>query len=99
MNILITTSNSAEAHRLKNNLKAAHIILGDYADMPEFMLTSGKIIKLPNPSSIAYAHQILALCLDNSIDTIYPLQPDEARLLTEARQLFKEYNIDIHTAI
>jgi hypothetical protein len=93
--ILITAANSAEAHRLKNNLKANHIILGDYMDLPEFMLIAGKMIKLPNPQSVAYTHEMLTLCLDNNIDAIYALQQQEANVLKAARQLFKEYNIDI----
>ena len=54
------------------------------------------LIRLPNPQSIAYAHKMLTLCLDNAIDTIYVLDNNEARFLLEARQLFTEYNIQLN---
>lgn len=96
MNILITSANSAQAYRLKNKLNAVdNVILGDYNELPAFMLRQGKMIKLPNPQSISYTHEMLALCLDNSIDIIYVLDNKEAVLLMESKQLFAEYNIDI----
>lgn len=98
MNILITAANSAQAHKLKNSLNLGTIILGDYMDLPAFMLVPGKMIKLPNPQSSAYAHEMLTLCMDNNVDIVYPLKEQEFQLLTEARQLFKEYNIDIRNA-
>ena len=96
MKILITSANSAEAHQLKNKLEADDVIFGDYLDLPDFMVTSGKMIRLPNPSSASYSHLMLTLSLDNSINRIYPLREEEAVLLQEAIQLFKEYNIDIY---
>jgi hypothetical protein len=96
VNILITSANSVAAHQLKNKLNADHVILGDYMDLPEFMVQSGKMVLLPNPKSNAYSHEILTLCLDKNIGSIYPLREEEATLLKEAEQLFKEYNIDIY---
>ena len=95
MNILITAANSAAAYRLKNQLNSENIILGDYNELPDVMLKSGKMIKLPNPASVAYAHEMLTLCLDKDITAVYPLNENEQVLLNEAAQLFKEYNIDI----
>ena len=95
MNILITAANSAAAYRLKNKLNSDTIILGDYNELPDVMLKSGKLIKLPNPASVAYAHEMLTLCLDKDITAVYPLNENEQVLLNEAAQLFKEYNIDI----
>ena len=96
MNILITSANSVAAHQLKNKLNADNVILGDYMELPEFMVQSGKMIRLPNPGSMAYSHEILTLCLDKNIEKIYPLREEEAVLLKEAKQLFNEYNIEIH---
>jgi len=96
VNILITSAKSAQAYRLKNRLDVAdNIILGDYNELPAFMLAKGKMIKLSNPQSISYTHEMLALCLDNSIDIIYVLDNKEVVLLIESKQLFAEYNIDI----
>lgn len=95
MSILITSANSAGAHQLKSSLGTGDIILGDYQELPEFMLKSGKMIKLPNPSSVSYNHEMLTLCLDCSIDRIYPLREEEAKALMESELLFKEYHIEI----
>jgi hypothetical protein len=96
VNILITSANSVAAHQLKNKLNADNVILGDYMELPEFMVKSGKMIRLPNPTSMAYSHEILTLCLDKNIGRIYPLREEETVLLIEAEQLFNEYNIEIH---
>lgn len=96
MNILITSANSAAAHQLKSKLNADNVIFGDYMDLPEFMVRSGKMLRLPNPTSAAYNHEMLTLCLDKNIEKIYPLREEEATLLKEAEQLFKEYNIEIY---
>lgn len=93
---MITSANSVAAHQLKNKLNADNVILGDYMDLPEFMMRSGKMVRLPDPKSMAYSHEILTLCLDKNIGRIYPLREEETVLLKEAEQLFKEYNIEIH---
>lgn len=92
---LITVATSSSAHKIKNGLNSDTVILGDYMDMPDFLLKAGKMIRLPNPASASYAHQMLTLCLDNDITAIYALQPEEAALLHEAVQLFNEFNIQI----
>ena len=96
MKILITSANSAAAHQLKNKLNTDTIILGDYLDLPDFMVKARNMIRLPDPKSGSYSHQMLTLCLDNDINAIYPLREEEAVLLKEAEQLFKEYNISIN---
>ena len=95
MNILITAANSARAHRLKSNLNTSGIILGDYQDLPAFMLKPGEMVHLPDPKSVTYTHEMLTLCLDNAINTIYVLTNEEAVPLLQAGQLFKEYGIEI----
>ena len=95
MYTLITAANSAEAYQLKNKLNSEDIILGDYLDLPAFMLKSGSMIHLPNPKSIAYTSEMLTLCLDKQIDTVYALREEEKLLLDIARQLFCEYDIKI----
>lgn len=87
---------SAKAHGIKNQINDDDIILGDYHDMPRFML-SAKLIKLPEPASTSYAHLMLTLCLDNGITTIYVLDNSEAAQLAETQQLFAEYDIQINT--
>jgi hypothetical protein len=91
MNVLITAATSAEAHRLKNQLAGDTVILGDYQEMPSFM----QILKLPNPASSSYAHEMLTLCLDKEIGMVYALQKEELNNLLEAEQLFTEFGIKI----
>jgi hypothetical protein len=97
MKVLITTALSAQAHVLKTKLDTDYVVLGDYNDIPSFMLTQGKMIKLPNPQSASYAHLMLTLCLDNAIDVLYVLDVKEAEGLADSKQLFAEYNIDVQT--
>ncbi|TWR31411.1 hypothetical protein FPZ43_02735 [Mucilaginibacter pallidiroseus] len=93
MKVLITAATSAAAHKLKNSLGNAEILLGDFADLPAFMRNN--IIKLPDPASDTYAHQMLTLSLDNEIERLYAMLPAEAGTLLKSQQLFSEYNIEI----
>jgi len=95
---LITAANSSQAYKLKTKLNSDHILLGDYLELPDLLVQSGKMLKLPNPQTIAYTHEMLALCLDRSIDTVYALRKQEQQLLLEAAQLFSEYDIKIQVA-
>jgi hypothetical protein len=95
VNVLITAANSAEAYQLKSKLDAWSIILGDYLELPELMIKSGKMVRLPDPKSVSYTHEMLTLCLDKGIDTVYVLRDEEAVLLKESEQLFTEYAINI----
>jgi len=95
---LITGAASAEAHKLKNALGGEAVILGDYIELPDVLVRSGKVIILPSPKNAAYAHQMLALCLDKAINAIFVLREEERDLLLNAKQLFWEYDIQIETA-
>ena len=95
MNILITAANSVHAQQLKNKLDSANIILGDYFDLPSFMLGTANMITLPNPESVSYAHEMLTVCLDKNITTIYLLRNKEIECLSVAKQLFNEYGIEL----
>ena len=95
MSILITSATSAPAYKLKNKLNYAEVFLGDYNEMPAFMVKSPGFLQLPNPASQSYQHDMLAICLDNNVDTVYVLNEGEFASLLESVQLFKEYNIEI----
>lgn len=98
MYTLITGAASAEAYRLKSALNREEVILGDYLELPEVLIQSGKVIALPNPKNTAYTHQVLALCLDWNINSVFVLRAEEKELLLQAKQLFEEYNIQIEAA-
>ncbi|MDP9080142.1 MAG: hypothetical protein M3O71_22170 [Bacteroidota bacterium] len=95
MKILITAATSAEAHKLKNQLSADDIILGDYLELPAFMLKNADMVKLPNPASPSYTHEMLTLSLDKEVNKIYALRDEERTLLEESKQLFNEYGIEV----
>lgn len=98
MYILITAAATAEAYRLKNALGGEDVILGDYVELPDLLVRSGKVIVLPSPENAAYTHQMLALCLDKAIGSIMVLRDEEKELLLNAKQLFREYDIQIEVA-
>ncbi len=95
MYTLITAAATARAHHLKKLLNNDHIILGDFTDLPEIMLRSNSLIKLPSPRSAAYAHEMLTLCLDRQIEKVYVLQQNEIVALSAAELLFNEYGIEL----
>ena len=95
MYTLITAANSAEAYSLKKRLAGEHLLLGEYLDVPELLIKTGKIVLLPDPENSSYTHQMLTLCLDRNIGKIYPLRQQERELLLNSRQLFSEYGINI----
>ena len=95
MKILITAANAAQAYKQKNKLSGAEIIMGDYMDLPDFMLKPGQLIRLPNPASPSYSHEMLALCLDLGVGSVYLFREQETVLLKQSEVLFNEYNIKI----
>jgi hypothetical protein len=92
---LITTATTAQAQKLKNRLGAVSVIMGDYRELPGVMLKTSTLVKLPDPASPSYAHQMLTLCLDRQIDVVYTLSEQEYQQLTAAGVLFSEYGIEI----
>jgi hypothetical protein len=92
---LITAASTAKAHQLKNQLQTQKVLLGDYTDLPQVMVKTGKMVILPNPQKETYPHEMLAFCLDNEIETVYAMRSEEAQALAPAGQLFNEYGINI----
>jgi hypothetical protein len=95
MKVLITGAALAKAHQAKNKLSGATIILGDYMDLPKFMLSSGIMMSLPDPKSASYTHEMLTFCLDNSINAVHILRQPEMDNLVKALPLFEEYHIEL----
>lgn len=93
MYTLITAATTAQAHKLKNGLHNERVILGDYLDLPQFMLKNADVVRLPNPASTSYAHEMLTLCLDKQIDKIFVLKEEEQQQLKVGKQLFTEFGI------
>lgn len=64
-------------------------------DLPDFMLKPGKLIRLPNPNSVSYTHEMLTLCLDLGVEVVYLLRDQELELIKQSEILFNEYQIKI----
>jgi hypothetical protein len=92
---LITAASTAAAYQLKNSLNSEDVLIGDYLELPGLLVKSGKMLVLPDPQNSSYTHQMLALCLDKNIDTVYALRKPEIELLLASKQLFHEYGITI----
>ncbi|AMR33309.1 hypothetical protein A0256_18730 [Mucilaginibacter sp. PAMC 26640] len=95
MSKLITSATSAKAHKLKSILNNPDIVLGDYRELPTFMAEKMGWVKLPNPGSASYQHEMLTFCMDTGVEDLYVLGAEEMHLLAESFQLFKEYYINI----
>ncbi|RFZ84438.1 hypothetical protein DYU05_02120 [Mucilaginibacter terrenus] len=92
MKILITNATSAAAYKLKNKYPGDHVLLGDHQELPLFL---GNTVKLPNPTSASYQHEMLTLCLDAAVEKVFVMTTEELLLLKESELLFNEYNIEI----
>ncbi|WP_423148136.1 hypothetical protein [Rubrolithibacter danxiaensis] len=96
MNILITGSTFANAYKLKRLLERENsVFLADATELPEFLLKGSSFIKIPGAHSNTFVHEMLKICLDNSIERVYPLLKQEIKALADAIQLFEEYGIEL----
>ena len=69
--------------------------MGEYMDLPDFILKPGQLIRLPNPASASYTNEMLALWLDLAVEQVYVFRNEELDLLKQSEVLFNEYNITI----
>lgn len=95
MPALITGAAAAGAYRLQRALGISGVIFADQGDLPRALFSQSRFIQIPDGRSSAFAHQLLTLCLDHSIDMVFPLRRDELKPLAEAKRLFEEYHIRI----
>lgn len=96
MSFLITAATSAQAYQLKSIIgQGQTIFLGDYLALPSLMVSSGRMIRTPDPAGPSFAHEMLTLCLDKGITVLCPLRKAELFALAETRQLFIEFDIQL----
>ncbi len=84
--ILITAANNALAYELAWLLKNQQIELADL-DHQKY--------KIPNSVSASFAHELLSFCLDNHIQTVFPLNFKEIEPLSKSKVLFGEFGINL----
>ncbi|WP_207426032.1 hypothetical protein [Pedobacter sp. SYSU D00535] len=96
MKVLITGATSALAFQLEKKLGPAFdIVFADSQELPQFLLSNNRFLKIPKGSEPSFAHQLLSTCLDLEISYLFPLRREEILSLIEARQLFDEYGIKL----
>jgi hypothetical protein len=93
MAILITAASFSLAYKLERLLNESEVYFADQIKMPA--IPGKKFIQLPDASSAIFISELLKLCLEYSIISIYPLKKSEIKELLNADQLFKEYDINI----
>jgi hypothetical protein len=95
MPVLITAASHAEAYKIERLLQLPDVIFADHGELPHLSFSGRKFIRIPQGNSASYAHELLTLALNSSIDRIIPLYADEVLPLAEARLLFAEYGISV----
>ncbi len=94
--VLMTQGTRPFAQRVAKLLPARwHTFFGSADEMPEVLLGTGNYLRIPKWSSPTYAHEMLKICLDLEVDTLFPLGTGELQLLAASMQLFGEYGIDL----
>jgi hypothetical protein len=95
MPVLITGAADAAAYRLHRSLNIEDVVFADQQDLPQIPFSKTKFIQIPDGNSPAFAHNLLTLCLDHSIDVIFPLRRSELASLATTKKLFEEYQIQV----
>ena len=93
--VLVTGAASAVAYKLKSLFSTDALVLGDYEPLPPIASLKG----LPSPSSPSYIADFLKLCLEENITEVYPIRRKEIAALLTAKQLLKEYDIQLFVPI
>lgn len=93
MAILITAASYSAAFKIHRLLGSASVYFGEQLEMPP--IPGNEFIRLPETGSPSYINEMLKLCLDNQISTVFPLKRTEINVLSGARQLFEEYGISL----
>lgn len=83
MRILITTKSHPASYQLAFLLKNENLCFGE--DFKDF----------PDCKSNSFAHQLLAFCLDEQIEMVFPLYIQELEPLSKSVVLFEEYGIEL----
>lgn len=95
MSVLITAASHAEAYKLERLLQLPDIIFADHQELPHLAFSGKHFIRIPKGNSASYAHEMLDIALNQGIERIFPLHPEELLPLAESRQLLSEYGISV----
>ena len=95
-NILLTQGTTALAQRVANGvLKNWPVILASSDPIPDVLLRSGNVKRIPSANHITFIHELLKLALDQNMHYVLTLDPLEQEQLQNAKPLFNEYDIEL----
>jgi hypothetical protein len=95
LKILITGGKSLQALKLVKAYPGDQVILADYGEMPSIPSTTYTFLSLGTLNREIVAHNLLTICLDESVDAIIPLHDFETAEVLKSIVLFEEFNIEV----
>ncbi len=75
--------------------KEDQVLLGDNVAIPDLLIRSGKYMITPSTKNAAFNHEMLKIGISRELDLIVPLRMAEIVQLTECKELFVEYGIQL----
>ncbi|MGI4749661.1 MAG: hypothetical protein ACRYFB_03410 [Janthinobacterium lividum] len=94
MKALITCGQNPAVYFLEKWLPLVEFIYGDTSFITQ--ISASQQLLLPKVAQADYIHELLNICLDQQIDTVFAMSFAEQELLAEAVELFSEFNIKLH---
>jgi len=98
MKLLITQGTTPFAQRIAKRFGDERRIRYYFVSsdpIPDVLIRSGSYKEIPAANEATFVHELLKLALDRQVTHLLPLGMDEVLLLTDAKQLFIEYDIQI----
>ena len=91
---LVTCGNHPGVYFLEKWFPQFEFIYGDASFIAQ--ISVAQQLLLPMVSQPGFIHQLLNLCLDNQIESVFAMAAAEQELLAEAVELFEEFNIKLN---
>lgn len=90
---LITCGQHPGVYFLEKWFPQLAFVYGDASFIAQ--ISASQQLVLPKVSEADYIHQLLNICLDQQINTVFAMSFAEQELLAEAVELFSEFNINL----
>ena len=91
---LITCGNNPGVYFLEKWFPQTDFIYGDTSFIAQ--ISAPQQVLLPSVLQPDFIHQLLNVCLDNQIESVFAMAAAEQELLAEAVELFAEFNIKLN---
>lgn len=90
---LVTCGGNPGVYFLEKWLPGFEFVYGDASFITQISETQQLV--LPKVSQADYIHELLNICLDKQIESVFAMSFAEQELLSEATELFSEFNINL----